>query len=161
MSSLPRLKTQADNIDKDLFRQIKRHLPSQHGLLGLRRPLDLEITNASNILSSRRRHHLRNRECHTGWGRFSNFLELRCLGATCSKHSSALATRRKACQGLLPMHVYATGPIGLLTAITTVIRFRSSHKMKRLIGRQFKSTGEVLEDVTSVSFGEGTGPSWL
>lgn len=51
--------------------------------------------------------------------------------------------------------MYAVGPIGLVTAVVTLIRilpdnFRS---LKRLIGRQYERRAEVLSDVTSVSCG--------
>ncbi|KAF8424816.1 hypothetical protein EV426DRAFT_716480 [Tirmania nivea] len=49
--------------------------------------------------------------------------------------------------------LYAAGPIGLITAITTLIRLHGSRSLKRLIGRQYESRGEVLADVTSVSSG--------
>jgi len=54
-----------------------------------------------------------------------------------------------------PSHylLYAAGPIGLITAITTLIRLHGSRTLKRLIGRQYESRGEVLADVTSVSSG--------
>lgn len=52
--------------------------------------------------------------------------------------------------------LYAAGPIGLVTAVVTLIRLGSSHTLQRLVGRQFESQAEVLADVTSVSRGEVT-----
>ncbi|KAF8464871.1 hypothetical protein BDZ91DRAFT_729048 [Kalaharituber pfeilii] len=55
-----------------------------------------------------------------------------------------------------PSHylLYAAGPIGLITAITTLIRLNGTRTLKRLIGRQFETRAEVLADVTSVSAGD-------
>ena len=50
--------------------------------------------------------------------------------------------------------LYAVSPIGLVTAVVTVIRLRGSPLMKRVIGRQFETRAEILADVTSVSYGE-------
>lgn len=50
-------------------------------------------------------------------------------------------------------YLYAVSPIGLVTAMVTMIRMGESHFMKRLIGRQFESRTEVLAEVTSVSGG--------
>ncbi|KAF8462868.1 hypothetical protein BDZ91DRAFT_826578 [Kalaharituber pfeilii] len=50
--------------------------------------------------------------------------------------------------------LYAAGPIGLITAITTLIRLNGAKMLKRLIGRQFETRAEVLADVTSVVGGE-------
>ncbi|KAI9873933.1 MAG: hypothetical protein M1830_010380 [Pleopsidium flavum] len=49
--------------------------------------------------------------------------------------------------------LYAVSPIGLVTAMVTMVRLGNSPLMKRLIGRQFESRAEVLADVTSVSGG--------
>ncbi|RPA95611.1 hypothetical protein L873DRAFT_1774325 [Choiromyces venosus 120613-1] len=48
----------------------------------------------------------------------------------------------------------ASSPIGLVTAVTTLIRLDGPPWLKRLIGRQFEPRGQVLADVTSVSGGE-------
>ena len=55
-----------------------------------------------------------------------------------------------------PSHclLYAVGPIGIITAITTLIRLTGIRTLKRLIGRQYESFPEVLADVTSVSRGD-------
>lgn len=55
-----------------------------------------------------------------------------------------------------PSHhmLFAVGPIGLVTALVTMIRLGNLQFLKRLIGRQFESRAEVLADVTSVSTGE-------
>ncbi|KAF8462867.1 hypothetical protein BDZ91DRAFT_733582 [Kalaharituber pfeilii] len=50
--------------------------------------------------------------------------------------------------------LYAAGPIGLITAVTTLIRLNGTKMLKRLIGRQFETRAEVLADVTSVTAGE-------
>ena len=50
--------------------------------------------------------------------------------------------------------LYAISPIGLITAVVTLIRLCGSPLMKRIIGRQFETRAEVLADVTSVSYGE-------
>ena len=49
---------------------------------------------------------------------------------------------------------YAAGPIGLISAITTMIRLSGVRSLKRLIGRQYESRAEVLAAVTSVSTGQ-------
>lgn len=49
--------------------------------------------------------------------------------------------------------LYAVSPIGLVTAIVTMVRLGNSPLMKRLIGRQFESRAEVLADVSSISGG--------
>ena len=46
------------------------------------------------------------------------------------------------------------GPIGIITAITTLIRLTGIRTLKRFIGRQYESFPEVLADVTSVSRGD-------
>jgi len=51
------------------------------------------------------------------------------------------------------LFLYAASPIGLVTAIVTMIRLGNSPLMKRLIGRQFESRAEVLADVSSISGG--------
>jgi len=51
------------------------------------------------------------------------------------------------------LSLYAVSPIGLVTAMVTMVRLGNSPLMKRLIGRQFESRAEVLADVTSVSGG--------
>ncbi|KAI5857798.1 hypothetical protein BZA05DRAFT_106487 [Tricharina praecox] len=50
--------------------------------------------------------------------------------------------------------LYAAGPIGLVTAITTLVRLNGSPLLKRIIGRQFETRAEVLADVTSVTAGD-------
>lgn len=50
--------------------------------------------------------------------------------------------------------LFASAPIGLATAISTLIRLNGSMTLKRMIGRQFETRSEVLIDVTSVSSGE-------
>jgi len=50
--------------------------------------------------------------------------------------------------------LYAVSPIGLVTALVTLIRLHGTPLMKRLIGRQFETKAEVLADVSSVSFGD-------
>ncbi|KAI5812038.1 hypothetical protein BZA77DRAFT_270615 [Pyronema omphalodes] len=50
--------------------------------------------------------------------------------------------------------LYAAGPIGLVTAVTTLVRLNGTKTVKRLIGRQFEPRAEVLADVTSVSAGD-------
>ncbi|MCJ1260138.1 Rho GTPase, partial [Lignoscripta atroalba] len=50
--------------------------------------------------------------------------------------------------------LYAVSPIGLVTALVTLIRLYGYPLMKRIIGRQFETRAEVLADVTSVSVGE-------
>lgn len=52
--------------------------------------------------------------------------------------------------------LYAVGPIGLITAVTTVVRITGPRVLKRLIGRQYESRREVLVDLTSVSAGPVT-----
>ncbi|RPA76084.1 hypothetical protein BJ508DRAFT_417730 [Ascobolus immersus RN42] len=51
--------------------------------------------------------------------------------------------------------IYAVGPIGLVTAVVTLIRILPDNfrAVKRLIGRQYERRAEVLSDVTSVSCG--------
>lgn len=49
--------------------------------------------------------------------------------------------------------LFATAPIGLVTAVTTLIRLNGFPLLKRIIGRQFETRAEVLADVTSVSCG--------
>jgi len=51
------------------------------------------------------------------------------------------------------LFLYAASPIGLVTAMVTMIRLGNSPLMKRLIGRQFESRAEVLADVSSISGG--------
>ncbi|CUS14670.1 unnamed protein product [Tuber aestivum] len=55
-----------------------------------------------------------------------------------------------------PSHhlLFASAPIGLVTAVTTLIRLNGTPVLKRMIGRQFETRSEVLADVTSVSGGE-------
>ncbi|KAG0643835.1 hypothetical protein HOY80DRAFT_286539 [Tuber brumale] len=55
-----------------------------------------------------------------------------------------------------PSHhlLFASAPIGLVTAVTTLIRLNGTPVLKRMIGRQFETRAEVLADVTSVSGGE-------
>ena len=60
----------------------------------------------------------------------------------------------KVMSGLPHYLLYAVGPIGLITAITTIIRLGGVRPLKRLIGRQYESRAGVLADVTSVSTGE-------
>jgi hypothetical protein len=50
--------------------------------------------------------------------------------------------------------LYAAGPIGLVTAVTTLVRLNGTRTVKRIIGRQFETRAEVLADVTSVSAGD-------
>ncbi|KAI5837102.1 hypothetical protein DFP73DRAFT_487798, partial [Morchella snyderi] len=50
--------------------------------------------------------------------------------------------------------LFAASPIGLVTAVTTLIRLSDFLLLKRLIGRQFEPRAEVLLDVTSISCGE-------
>ncbi|KAI5812031.1 hypothetical protein BZA77DRAFT_347287 [Pyronema omphalodes] len=50
--------------------------------------------------------------------------------------------------------LYAAGPIGLVTAVTTLVRLNGTKTVKRMIGRQFETRAEVLADVTSVSAGD-------
>lgn len=50
--------------------------------------------------------------------------------------------------------LFASAPIGLATAVSTLIRLNGSMTLKRMIGRQFETRSEVLMDVTSVSSGE-------
>lgn len=50
--------------------------------------------------------------------------------------------------------LFASAPIGLATAVSTLIRLNGSKTLKRMIGRQFETRSEVLMDVTSVSSGE-------
>ncbi|RPA78212.1 hypothetical protein BJ508DRAFT_228313 [Ascobolus immersus RN42] len=54
-----------------------------------------------------------------------------------------------------PSHeaLFAAGPIGLVTAVTTFIRIAGSRLLKRLIGRQFETRAELLADVTGTSDG--------
>lgn len=51
--------------------------------------------------------------------------------------------------------IYAIGPIGLVTAVVTLIRILPErHRwLKKLIGRQYERRAEVLSDVSSVSCG--------
>ncbi|KAH0603608.1 uncharacterized protein H6S33_007267 [Morchella sextelata] len=56
--------------------------------------------------------------------------------------------------------LFAASPIGLVTAVTTLIRLGESPLLKRLIGRQFEPWAQVLMDVTSVSCGE-VGLEWV
>jgi hypothetical protein len=51
--------------------------------------------------------------------------------------------------------IYAVGPIGLVTAVVTLIRILPDdfRALKRLIGRQYERRAEVLSDVSSVSCG--------
>lgn len=51
------------------------------------------------------------------------------------------------------LFLYAASPIGLVTAMVTMVRLGNSPLMKRLIGRQFESRAEVLADVSSISGG--------
>jgi len=60
----------------------------------------------------------------------------------------------KVMSGLPHYLLYAVGPIGLITAITTIIRLGGVRSLKRLVGRQYESRAWVLADVTSVSTGE-------
>ncbi|PWW71951.1 hypothetical protein C7212DRAFT_367021 [Tuber magnatum] len=55
-----------------------------------------------------------------------------------------------------PSHhlLFASAPIGLVTAVTTLIRLDGGQLLKRLIGRQFETRAEVLADATSISGGE-------
>lgn len=55
-----------------------------------------------------------------------------------------------------PSHhlLFAASPIGVVTAVTTLIRLGGAPFLKRLIGRQFEPWAQVLLDVTSVSCGE-------
>ncbi|PWW71952.1 hypothetical protein C7212DRAFT_360403 [Tuber magnatum] len=55
-----------------------------------------------------------------------------------------------------PSHhlLFASAPIGLVTAVTTLIRLNGTPVLKRMIGRQFETRAEILADVTSVSGGE-------
>jgi len=55
-----------------------------------------------------------------------------------------------------PSHhlLFASAPIGLVTAVTTLIRLNGTPMLKRMIGRQFETRAEILADVTSVSGGE-------
>ncbi|RPA95612.1 hypothetical protein L873DRAFT_1845922 [Choiromyces venosus 120613-1] len=55
-----------------------------------------------------------------------------------------------------PSHhlLFASAPIGLVTAVTTLIRLNGTQVLKRMIGRQFETRAEVLADVTSVSGGD-------
>lgn len=50
--------------------------------------------------------------------------------------------------------LFAAAPIGLVTAVTTLIRLNGSGVLKRMIGRQFETRAELLQDLTSVSCGE-------
>ncbi|MCJ1370216.1 hypothetical protein MMC20_001428 [Loxospora ochrophaea] len=50
--------------------------------------------------------------------------------------------------------LYAISPIGLVTAIVTLIRLQGSPLMKRVIGRQFETKAEVLAEVTGTSYGD-------
>lgn len=50
--------------------------------------------------------------------------------------------------------LFASAPIGLVTAVTTLIRLNGTPMLKRMIGRQFETRAEILADVTSVSGGE-------
>lgn len=50
--------------------------------------------------------------------------------------------------------LFASAPIGLATAVSTLIRLNGSLTLKRMIGRQFETRAQVLIDVTSVSSGE-------
>lgn len=50
--------------------------------------------------------------------------------------------------------LFAAAPIGLVTAVTTLIRLNGSDILKRMIGRQFETRAELLADLTSVSCGE-------
>ncbi|MCJ1255772.1 hypothetical protein MMC24_003589 [Lignoscripta atroalba] len=50
--------------------------------------------------------------------------------------------------------LYAASPIGLITALVTLIRLYGNPLMKKIIGRQFETRAEVLADVTSVSNGD-------
>ncbi|RPA76568.1 hypothetical protein BJ508DRAFT_310970 [Ascobolus immersus RN42] len=49
--------------------------------------------------------------------------------------------------------LHAVGPIGLITAVTTLIRIMGFRGLKRLIGRQLETRMELLEDVSSASVG--------
>ncbi|RPA72464.1 hypothetical protein BJ508DRAFT_419459 [Ascobolus immersus RN42] len=50
--------------------------------------------------------------------------------------------------------LFAAGPIGLVTAVTTLIRIKGSAPLKRLIGRSFETRAEMFADVTGLSSGE-------
>lgn len=50
--------------------------------------------------------------------------------------------------------LYAASPIGLVTAIITVVRLHGTPLMKRIIGRQFETKADVFADVSSVSYGD-------
>ncbi|MCJ1479997.1 hypothetical protein MMC06_000151 [Schaereria dolodes] len=50
--------------------------------------------------------------------------------------------------------LYAASPIGLVTALVTLIRLYGNTLMKKIIGRQFETKSEVLADVTSVSIAD-------
>ncbi|RPA81258.1 hypothetical protein BJ508DRAFT_115810 [Ascobolus immersus RN42] len=55
-----------------------------------------------------------------------------------------------------PSHaiLFAAGPIGLVTAVTTLIRLKGSTTLRRLIGRLFETRAEIFADVTGVSSGD-------
>lgn len=50
--------------------------------------------------------------------------------------------------------LYAASPIGLVTAIVTLVRLHGTPLMKRIIGRQFETQADVYADVSSVSYGD-------
>ncbi|RPA78869.1 hypothetical protein BJ508DRAFT_328902 [Ascobolus immersus RN42] len=52
-----------------------------------------------------------------------------------------------------PSHelLFAAGPIGLVTAVTTLVRLKGAPILKRLIGRTFETRGEIFKDVTGLS----------
>lgn len=49
--------------------------------------------------------------------------------------------------------LYAASPIGLVTAIVTLVRLHGTPLMKRIIGRQFETQADVYAEVSSVSYG--------
>src|SRR5690606_36351440 len=49
------------------------------------------------------------------------------------------------------LFLFAAGPIGLVTALTTLIRISDITILKRLIGRQHEKESEVVMDVTGCS----------
>ncbi|RPA79995.1 hypothetical protein BJ508DRAFT_307905 [Ascobolus immersus RN42] len=50
--------------------------------------------------------------------------------------------------------LFAAGPIGLVTAVTTLVRIRGHSTLRRLIGRLFETKADIFQDVTGLSSGD-------